>query len=94
MLVGGVRQHLVDDHLEAEPVRLGDQRVEIVERAEHRIDVAIVGDVVAEILHRRLEEGRQPDRVDAERRRCSRSRAVMPGESPMPSPFVSWKERG
>ena len=48
-------------------MRLGDQRVEIGERAEHRIDVAIVGDVVAEILHRRGEEGRDPDRVDAER---------------------------
>ena len=66
MLVGGVRQHLVDDHLEAERVGLGDQRVEIGERAEQRIDVAVVGDVVAEILHRRGEEGREPDRVDAE----------------------------
>ena len=66
MLVGGVRDHLVDHHLEAEAVRLGDQRIEIGQRAEHRIDVAIVGDVVAEILHRRREERRDPDRVGAE----------------------------
>ena len=47
-------------------MRLGDQRVEIGERAEERIDVGVVGDVVAEVLHRRGEEGREPDRVDAE----------------------------
>jgi hypothetical protein len=41
--------------------------IEIGERAEARIDVAVVGDVVAEILHRRSEERRQPDRRDAER---------------------------
>ena len=62
-----MRHDLVDHHLQAEPVRLGDQGVEIGQRAEHRIDVAIVGDVVAEILHRRLEEGRNPDRIGAER---------------------------
>jgi hypothetical protein len=66
MLVGAVRIDLVDDHLEAERVRAFDQRVEIGERSEHRIDAAIIGDVVAEVAHRRGEEGRQPDRVDAE----------------------------
>ena len=65
MLVGSVRDHLVDHHLEAEPVRLGDKGVEIGERAEHRVDVAIVRDVVAEVLHRRLAERRDPDRVGA-----------------------------
>jgi hypothetical protein len=45
-----------------------DQRVEIAERAEHRVDVAVVRDVVTEIEHRRAEEGRDPDRVDPERR--------------------------
>ena len=66
VLVGGVRQHLVDDHLEAEPVRLRHQRVEIGQRPEDRVDVDIVGNVVAEVLHRRDEEGRDPHRVDAE----------------------------
>ncbi len=42
------------------------QRVEVVEGAEQRVDVAVVGDVVAGVLLRRREEGREPDRVDAE----------------------------
>ncbi len=67
VLVGGVAEHEVDHHPEAEFVRPRDQRVEIAERAEHRVDVAVVGDVVAEVEHRRPEEGRDPDRVDPER---------------------------
>ncbi len=45
-----------------------DQGVEIVERSEHWIDRAKVGDIIAEVAHRRGEEGRQPDGVDAEAR--------------------------
>ena len=63
--VGGMRQHGVDHDLEAEPVRFRDQRVEILEGSEHRVHVAIVADVVAEILHRRFEERRYPDGVHA-----------------------------
>ena len=66
MLVAGVARHEVDHHLEPEPVRLGQQGVEIGERAEQGVDGAVVGDVVAVVLHRRLEEGRDPDRVDAQ----------------------------
>ena len=40
--------------------------VEVGERAEDRIDVAVVGDVVAEVGHGRGVEGRDPDGVDAE----------------------------
>ena len=47
-------------------VRLRDQRVEVGQRAEERVDVAVVGDVVAEVGHRRRVEGRDPDGVDAE----------------------------
>jgi hypothetical protein len=47
-------------------VRLGEQRIEIVEATEQRIDVAIVGDVIAEIGHRRREDRRKPDRIDPE----------------------------
>ncbi len=68
MLVGRVGIDLVNDDLDAERVRLGDQRIEVGERAEDRIDVAIIRDVVAEVAHRRLEEGREPDRIDAEAR--------------------------
>ena len=66
MLVGGVVRHEVEDQLEAARVRVGEQRVEIGQRAEQRIDVAIIGDVVAEIGHRRGIDRRDPDRVDAE----------------------------
>ena len=65
--VGGVGIDLVDDDLEPQCVRALDQRVEVGEGPEQGIDVAIVGDVIAEIRHRRGKEGRQPDRVDAER---------------------------
>ena len=49
-------------------MRALDQRVEVGERAEDRIDAAIIGDVVTEIPHRRGEEGRQPDRIHPEAR--------------------------
>ena len=67
MLVRSVREHLVDDDAQAELVRTRQQPVEVRKGAEDRIDVAIVADVVAEVLHRGGEEGREPDRVDAER---------------------------
>ena len=51
---------------DAERVRLGEQRVEVGQRAEQRVDVARVGDVVAAVGHRRAVERRQPQRVDAE----------------------------
>ena len=66
MAIRRVRIDLIDDDLEPEAVGLGKQRVEVGQAAEERIDVAIVGHVVAEVLHRRGEERRQPDPVDAE----------------------------
>ena len=63
-----MRPDLVDDHLQAERVRPRDERVEIRERAEDRVDVAIVGDIIAEVGHRRPEEGRQPNRLDTQAR--------------------------
>ena len=48
VLVGGVRQDEVYHDPDAEPVRLLDERVEVAERAEHRVDVAVVGHIVAE----------------------------------------------
>jgi hypothetical protein len=68
VLHGAVAQHLVDHHLEAEPVRLVEHAVEILERAEQRIDRAVVRDVVAEVVHRRAEERRDPDAVHAQAR--------------------------
>ena len=64
--IGAVIGHHVDDDPDAERVRLGDQRVRVRERAEHGLDVAVVGDVVAGVGHRRRVPGVEPDRVDAQ----------------------------
>jgi hypothetical protein len=47
MLTGGVVGHQIDD--DAQPLRVGvpDQRVRVGEGAEPRVDVAVVGHVVA-----------------------------------------------
>src|SRR5699024_6323899 len=57
----------VDDDLDAELVGTGHERVEVVEGAEERVDVAVVGDVVATVVLRRDVEGGEPHGVDAER---------------------------
>ncbi len=46
-------------------MHVADQVVEISERAEQRIDVAVVGDVVAEVSHGRAEDGRDPNGINA-----------------------------
>src|SRR5579871_584533 len=42
------------------------QRVEVRQRTEERLDVRVLGNVVTEVRHRRRENGRDPDAVDAE----------------------------
>src|SRR3990167_8843646 len=66
VLVGAVREHLVDHDLQTQRVGALHQRLEVVERDEHGIDVVVVADVVAEVFHRALEEGREPDGVGTE----------------------------
>ena len=72
MLVGRVIRDEVDDDPNAAPVGLRHQRVEVGERPEDGIDVAVVRDVVAEVGHRRRIERREPDGIDTERTRCRR----------------------
>src|SRR5690606_39735721 len=43
-----------------------DQQVKILERAEERIDILVVGDVVAHVGLGRLGDGREPDAIDPE----------------------------
>ena len=61
---------MVDDEvhhqLHVPRVQLRDQLVELLERAEERVDVVVVGDVVAVVGHRRAVDRAQPDDVDAE----------------------------
>jgi len=67
MLDRGVAEHLVDHHLQAQRMRLGQQAVEVGQGAEQRVHIAVIGDVVAEVGHRRGEERGDPDRVHAQR---------------------------
>ena len=67
VLGGGVVDHEVHHEPHAALVDRGEQRVEVRERAEHRLDVLVVGDVVAVVVLRRGVDGREPDHVDAER---------------------------
>ena len=68
VFVRGVRIDLVDDDPQPERMRARDQDIEIVQRPEDGIDVAVIRHVIPEILHRGREEGRQPHRIDPERR--------------------------
>ena len=56
------------EHPQAAVVRGRHQRVEVLERAELRIDRGVIRDVVAEVLHRRAVDRRQPHPADAEPR--------------------------
>src|SRR3546814_2479382 len=67
VLIRCVIGHEIKDQLETDRMRRGDQAIEIFERAEQRIDIAIIGYVIAEISHWRGIERRYPDRVNAER---------------------------
>ena len=65
--VGGVVRDEVDDDPHAARVGLRDELVEVRQRPEERVDVGVVGDVVAVVGHGRDVERREPDRLDAER---------------------------
>ena len=92
-----LRRRVVDHevHHELHPARVdgAEQAVEVRERAEHRLDALVVGDVVAVVVLRRGVDRRQPDDVDAEPRQVVEPR-LDPGRSPIPSPSESENERG
>ena len=66
MLVGGVVRHQVQDQIHPSPVNLTQQPVEIIHRAEQRVDGGVVGHIVAKIVHRRGVNGGNPDSVNIE----------------------------
>ena len=68
MFVGGMVGHEVENDFDARLVQFVEQAVEIVQAAEHWIDRRIIGDVVAEIQHRRGVKGREPNRINAQPR--------------------------
>ena len=66
VLIRGVVAHELVDDADASPVRLPDEVVDIAQRAEHRVDVVVVRDVVPVITQRRRIKRQQPERVDAQ----------------------------
>ena len=68
VFVRRVVDHEVHDDLHAQPVRLGEQCVHVSESAEHRVDLLVVGDVVAVVVLRGLVDGAEPDDIDAQAR--------------------------
>ena len=73
--VGAVVRDDVDDDADSEVVSLGDQLLGLAEGAEHRIDVAVIVDVVAAVRHRGRVPGVEPDRVDPEPAEVGQPRA-------------------
>jgi hypothetical protein len=61
-----VVRHDVGDEADAGGVQRRDHLVELGERADLRVDVAVVVDVVAAVGEGRRVERREPDRVDAQ----------------------------
>src|SRR5262249_8116773 len=63
MLVGGVTQNLVENDLQPSGMRLGDQPAEIAQRAEFRMHILVIGNVVTPVAIWRGMDRRQPQRV-------------------------------
>ncbi len=63
VLVGGVVRHDVDDDADAVRVQLRDQLVHVGQGPQPRVDVAVVGDVVAPVGEVGGVEGAEPDGI-------------------------------
>ena len=68
VLIGGVIRHDVEQHPDSQLVRFGDQCLRLCQSAVSGFDLAIVGDVIAGVGHRRRIPGVDPDRVDTQLR--------------------------
>ena len=66
MLIRRVVDDELGDDADPPPVRRLDEAIEVVHRAVGRMDILVVGDVVAIVFERRWIKGQQPERVDAE----------------------------
>ena len=65
MLIGGVIDHQIHHDFEPTLMRFGQQLVHIVERAEQRVDVLIVRDVIAVVVLRGLIDRGEPQHIHA-----------------------------
>ena len=66
MLVGRVVDHQIHHDLQTALVRFGKQLVHILQGAEQRIDILIIGNIVAVVVLRRLVDRGEPHHVHAE----------------------------
>jgi hypothetical protein len=94
MLVRGVVDHEVHHDPDATVMAPGDQCVEVDQGAEDRVDVVVVADVVAVVVHGRAVHRRESQSTSTPSVVRWSRREVIPGMSPTPSPSESWKERG
>ncbi len=93
VLAGAVVGDDVQQDPDTEAVGGAHQPVELGEVAEDRVDVAVVGHVVAVVVLRRGVERAEPDPVHAELLPQVRQSRPDPARSPMPSPVLSRKLR-
>ena len=66
MLIRAVIGHEVEQQLQSPRMGRCQQRVEIRQRPETRVDIAIIGDVISKVGHRRWKYRGKPDRVHAQ----------------------------
>ena len=64
MLVGGMVGYEIENKLEAAFMDGLQQLIEVGQGSKNAVDIAVVGDVVAEVGHGRRIEGRDPHRFD------------------------------
>jgi len=67
MPIGRVIRHDVDNHFDVGGMERADHRVEVVQAAQPRIDVAVIIDVIAAIGKRGRIERAEPHRVHTKR---------------------------
>ena len=65
MLIGGVIDHQIHHDLQTALVGLGQQLVHIIERAEQRVDILVVRDVIAVVVLRGLIDRGEPQHIHA-----------------------------
>ena len=74
MPIGRVIGHDVDDHLDVRGMQRADHRVEVIQTAQSRVDVAVIINVIAAIGKRGWIERAQPHRVHTERSQVRHTR--------------------
>jgi hypothetical protein len=92
-MVASSASNKVGDQFQATTVSSPEEFVELLQRAEARLDVLVVADVVAAVVPRRRGDRREPDDIDAQVGQVVEP-ADVPPRSPTPSPFESAKRAG